>query len=135
MDNSESNFERIIREAYSEVNQQTEINKYTFDNGDTMLHVVTIWQKESDALEIHFIARKDLPKLYIGKADADKKWEVPPATHPFLSLIDRKNIKIPFQWNNEIFDSGVYMIQYLSLIHICRCRRYAVCRSRWSPYH
>eukprot|EP00826_Nyctotherus_ovalis_P032445 TRINITY_DN26158_c0_g1_i1.p1 TRINITY_DN26158_c0_g1~~TRINITY_DN26158_c0_g1_i1.p1 ORF type:complete len:252 (+),score=57.77 TRINITY_DN26158_c0_g1_i1:202-957(+) len=27
-------------------------------------------------------------------------------------------------------------IQYLlSLIHICRCRRYAVCRSRWSPYH
>eukprot|EP00826_Nyctotherus_ovalis_P026204 TRINITY_DN2046_c0_g3_i3.p2 TRINITY_DN2046_c0_g3~~TRINITY_DN2046_c0_g3_i3.p2 ORF type:complete len:119 (-),score=33.96 TRINITY_DN2046_c0_g3_i3:21-377(-) len=26
-------------------------------------------------------------------------------------------------------------IEYLSLIHICRCRRYAVCRSRWSPYH
>eukprot|EP00826_Nyctotherus_ovalis_P012304 TRINITY_DN13238_c0_g1_i1.p1 TRINITY_DN13238_c0_g1~~TRINITY_DN13238_c0_g1_i1.p1 ORF type:complete len:247 (-),score=57.15 TRINITY_DN13238_c0_g1_i1:8-748(-) len=25
--------------------------------------------------------------------------------------------------------------QELSLIHICRCRRYAVCRSRWSPYH
>eukprot|EP00826_Nyctotherus_ovalis_P056840 TRINITY_DN7753_c0_g2_i1.p1 TRINITY_DN7753_c0_g2~~TRINITY_DN7753_c0_g2_i1.p1 ORF type:complete len:260 (+),score=38.63 TRINITY_DN7753_c0_g2_i1:444-1223(+) len=24
-------------------------------------------------------------------------------------------------------------ILYLSLIHICRCRRYAVCRSRWSP--
>eukprot|EP00826_Nyctotherus_ovalis_P026770 TRINITY_DN20879_c0_g1_i1.p1 TRINITY_DN20879_c0_g1~~TRINITY_DN20879_c0_g1_i1.p1 ORF type:complete len:188 (-),score=32.18 TRINITY_DN20879_c0_g1_i1:12-575(-) len=27
------------------------------------------------------------------------------------------------------------LIQLLSLIHICRCRRYAVCRSRWSPYH
>eukprot|EP00826_Nyctotherus_ovalis_P062829 TRINITY_DN9152_c0_g1_i8.p1 TRINITY_DN9152_c0_g1~~TRINITY_DN9152_c0_g1_i8.p1 ORF type:complete len:185 (-),score=26.43 TRINITY_DN9152_c0_g1_i8:14-568(-) len=26
-------------------------------------------------------------------------------------------------------------ISKLSLIHICRCRRYAVCRSRWSPYH
>ena len=26
-------------------------------------------------------------------------------------------------------------ILYLSLIHIWRCRRYAVCRSRWSPYH
>ena len=25
--------------------------------------------------------------------------------------------------------------QALSLIHIWRCRRYAVCRSRWSPYH
>ena len=24
---------------------------------------------------------------------------------------------------------------HLSLIHIWRCRRYAVCRSRWSPYH
>ena len=25
--------------------------------------------------------------------------------------------------------------QYLSLIHIWRCRRYSLCRSRWSPYH
>ena len=24
---------------------------------------------------------------------------------------------------------------FLSLIHICRCRRYSLCRSRWSPYH
>eukprot|EP00826_Nyctotherus_ovalis_P025415 TRINITY_DN196_c0_g1_i17.p1 TRINITY_DN196_c0_g1~~TRINITY_DN196_c0_g1_i17.p1 ORF type:complete len:257 (-),score=77.66 TRINITY_DN196_c0_g1_i17:27-797(-) len=30
---------------------------------------------------------------------------------------------------------GFMTIQALSLIHICRCRRYAVCRSRWSPYH
>eukprot|EP00826_Nyctotherus_ovalis_P004109 TRINITY_DN10851_c0_g2_i5.p1 TRINITY_DN10851_c0_g2~~TRINITY_DN10851_c0_g2_i5.p1 ORF type:complete len:234 (+),score=68.67 TRINITY_DN10851_c0_g2_i5:188-889(+) len=27
------------------------------------------------------------------------------------------------------------LVNELSLIHICRCRRYAVCRSRWSPYH
>eukprot|EP00826_Nyctotherus_ovalis_P004143 TRINITY_DN10865_c0_g1_i4.p1 TRINITY_DN10865_c0_g1~~TRINITY_DN10865_c0_g1_i4.p1 ORF type:complete len:100 (+),score=22.23 TRINITY_DN10865_c0_g1_i4:144-443(+) len=25
--------------------------------------------------------------------------------------------------------------KYLSLIHICRCRRIERCRSRWSPYH
>ena len=25
--------------------------------------------------------------------------------------------------------------QNLSLIHIWRCRRYSLCRSRWSPYH
>ena len=25
--------------------------------------------------------------------------------------------------------------QMLSLIHIWRCRRYSLCRSRWSPYH
>ena len=29
----------------------------------------------------------------------------------------------------------VKYILNLSLIHIWRCRRYAVCRSRWSPYH
>ena len=28
-----------------------------------------------------------------------------------------------------------YFSLKLSLIHIWRCRRYAVCRSRWSPYH
>ena len=27
------------------------------------------------------------------------------------------------------------MPQILSLIHILRCRRYSLCRSRWSPYH
>ena len=26
-------------------------------------------------------------------------------------------------------------MSYLSLIHICRCRRSTLCRSRWSPYH
>eukprot|EP00826_Nyctotherus_ovalis_P031782 TRINITY_DN2552_c0_g5_i1.p1 TRINITY_DN2552_c0_g5~~TRINITY_DN2552_c0_g5_i1.p1 ORF type:complete len:557 (-),score=100.66 TRINITY_DN2552_c0_g5_i1:17-1687(-) len=31
--------------------------------------------------------------------------------------------------------SYVATVVILSLIHICRCRRYAVCRSRWSPYH
>ena len=25
--------------------------------------------------------------------------------------------------------------QVLSLIHICRCRRYSLCRSRWSAFH
>ena len=29
----------------------------------------------------------------------------------------------------KLFDFG------LSLIHIWRCRRYSLCRSRWSPYH
>eukprot|EP00826_Nyctotherus_ovalis_P033887 TRINITY_DN2767_c0_g2_i3.p1 TRINITY_DN2767_c0_g2~~TRINITY_DN2767_c0_g2_i3.p1 ORF type:complete len:159 (-),score=9.92 TRINITY_DN2767_c0_g2_i3:28-504(-) len=36
--------------------------------------------------------------------------------------------------DKESFDDWVRNIR-LSLIHICRCRRYAVCRSRWSPYH
>ena len=28
-----------------------------------------------------------------------------------------------------------YLCRNLSLIHIWRCRRYSLCRSRWSPYH
>eukprot|EP00826_Nyctotherus_ovalis_P028583 TRINITY_DN22568_c0_g1_i2.p1 TRINITY_DN22568_c0_g1~~TRINITY_DN22568_c0_g1_i2.p1 ORF type:complete len:235 (+),score=34.30 TRINITY_DN22568_c0_g1_i2:173-877(+) len=28
---------------------------------------------------------------------------------------------------------NIHLASKLSLIHICRCRRYAVCRSRWSP--
>ena len=28
-----------------------------------------------------------------------------------------------------------YSVVNLSLIHIWRCRRYSLCRSRWSPYH
>ena len=30
---------------------------------------------------------------------------------------------------------GFGMHPHLSLIHISRCRRYEVCRSRWSPKH
>eukprot|EP00826_Nyctotherus_ovalis_P043830 TRINITY_DN466_c0_g1_i8.p1 TRINITY_DN466_c0_g1~~TRINITY_DN466_c0_g1_i8.p1 ORF type:complete len:119 (-),score=46.28 TRINITY_DN466_c0_g1_i8:22-378(-) len=29
----------------------------------------------------------------------------------------------------------VLIVLFLSLIHICRCRRLLTCRSRWSPYH
>jgi len=32
-------------------------------------------------------------------------------------------------------DEDLVAVHCLSLIHISRCRRYAVCRSRWSPYH
>ena len=28
-----------------------------------------------------------------------------------------------------------WLKEHLSLIHIWRCRRYSLCRSRWSPYH
>ena len=36
----------------------------------------------------------------------------------------------------ELFDFwGNRYVYYLSLIHIWRCRRSTLCRSRWSPYH
>ena len=52
-------------------------------------------------------------------------------------------IKICRGWNSNTQPSACGAIALahrrllvkLSLIHIWRCRRYAVCRSRWSPYH
>ena len=36
----------------------------------------------------------------------------------------------------KVFDNRVICeVSILSLIHIWRCRRYSLCRSRWSPYH
>ena len=35
-----------------------------------------------------------------------------------------------YLWSNWSF-----FVKYLSLIHIWRCRRSTLCRSRWSPYH
>eukprot|EP00826_Nyctotherus_ovalis_P054004 TRINITY_DN7052_c0_g2_i11.p1 TRINITY_DN7052_c0_g2~~TRINITY_DN7052_c0_g2_i11.p1 ORF type:complete len:184 (+),score=49.19 TRINITY_DN7052_c0_g2_i11:1647-2198(+) len=54
-----------------------------------------------------------------------------------LLLHDSEEINQYFISNDllaPLFDI-IKMNRDLSLIHICRCRRYAVCRSRWSPYH
>ena len=39
--------------------------------------------------------------------------------------------KLPF----ILFSFVSLLLMRLSLIHIWRCRRYSLCRSRWSPYH
>eukprot|EP00826_Nyctotherus_ovalis_P025508 TRINITY_DN19783_c0_g1_i1.p1 TRINITY_DN19783_c0_g1~~TRINITY_DN19783_c0_g1_i1.p1 ORF type:complete len:165 (+),score=43.73 TRINITY_DN19783_c0_g1_i1:299-793(+) len=38
-------------------------------------------------------------------------------------------------YNHTTLSSLAPEPMYLSLIHICRCRRIERCRSRWSPYH
>eukprot|EP00826_Nyctotherus_ovalis_P006856 TRINITY_DN11673_c0_g1_i2.p1 TRINITY_DN11673_c0_g1~~TRINITY_DN11673_c0_g1_i2.p1 ORF type:complete len:315 (-),score=71.65 TRINITY_DN11673_c0_g1_i2:20-964(-) len=48
-----------------------------------------------------------------------------------LLRVTRKNLSMTKEYNKI----ALSMMYKLSLIHICRCRRYAVCRSRWSPYH
>ena len=40
-----------------------------------------------------------------------------------------------FYQKSSLEPSAQVNLKPLSLIHIWRCRRYAVCRSRWSPYH
>ena len=62
----------------------------------------------------------------------------------------RRSITYHYSLQTQIIHLGytrnnaIYMILYvvffvsgieLSLIHIWRCRRYSLCRSRWSPYH
>eukprot|EP00826_Nyctotherus_ovalis_P059503 TRINITY_DN8281_c0_g1_i2.p1 TRINITY_DN8281_c0_g1~~TRINITY_DN8281_c0_g1_i2.p1 ORF type:complete len:133 (-),score=15.14 TRINITY_DN8281_c0_g1_i2:23-379(-) len=46
------------------------------------------------------------------------------------NIMSRSMVQMPL---DDIIQANP--IKSLSLIHICRCRRYAVCRSRWSPYH
>ena len=38
-------------------------------------------------------------------------------------------------WWRNLFRKDVVYLHTLSLIHIWRCRRSTLCRSRWSPYH
>eukprot|EP00826_Nyctotherus_ovalis_P022749 TRINITY_DN17579_c0_g1_i2.p1 TRINITY_DN17579_c0_g1~~TRINITY_DN17579_c0_g1_i2.p1 ORF type:complete len:129 (-),score=5.22 TRINITY_DN17579_c0_g1_i2:10-396(-) len=49
-----------------------------------------------------------------------------------LTLLDREDTCKELE---QYFFVSTVVPMGLSLIHICRCRRYAVCRSRWSPYH
>eukprot|EP00826_Nyctotherus_ovalis_P061968 TRINITY_DN8885_c0_g1_i1.p2 TRINITY_DN8885_c0_g1~~TRINITY_DN8885_c0_g1_i1.p2 ORF type:complete len:179 (-),score=35.03 TRINITY_DN8885_c0_g1_i1:8-544(-) len=54
------------------------------------------------------------------------------ASYEHLSIILTHGDKLS---SHELEEAIARMTTELSLIHICRCRRYAVCRSRWSPYH
>ena len=40
-----------------------------------------------------------------------------------------------FEWSRVLDPLSCGCVDNLSLIHIWRCRRYSLCRSRWSPYH
>ena len=63
------------------------------------------------------------PRLeFLQHVDALQMW-----TFTFLSFLYLDSY--PTIWFRlQIFEN-------LSLIHIWRCRRYSLCRSRWSPYH
>eukprot|EP00826_Nyctotherus_ovalis_P019336 TRINITY_DN15947_c0_g1_i1.p1 TRINITY_DN15947_c0_g1~~TRINITY_DN15947_c0_g1_i1.p1 ORF type:complete len:165 (+),score=30.53 TRINITY_DN15947_c0_g1_i1:100-594(+) len=58
---------------------------------------------------------------------------------PYNKLLkNQRKVSTPYKKGNRIMVRNVKardVSKDLSLIHICRCRRYAVCRSRWSPYH
>eukprot|EP00826_Nyctotherus_ovalis_P034533 TRINITY_DN2888_c0_g2_i6.p2 TRINITY_DN2888_c0_g2~~TRINITY_DN2888_c0_g2_i6.p2 ORF type:complete len:130 (-),score=13.23 TRINITY_DN2888_c0_g2_i6:14-403(-) len=62
---------------------------------------------------------------------------VPPNMNCFFSLAEYCFSTNKLSENTMILSPrpSCFVIKYLSLIHICRCRRIERCRSRWSPYH
>eukprot|EP00826_Nyctotherus_ovalis_P017842 TRINITY_DN15276_c0_g1_i7.p1 TRINITY_DN15276_c0_g1~~TRINITY_DN15276_c0_g1_i7.p1 ORF type:complete len:243 (-),score=73.91 TRINITY_DN15276_c0_g1_i7:15-743(-) len=78
----------------------------------------------------------ELSKFHTVKKDKDDILE---RIQKSLTLLVQKHRKL-FERNltEDIRTkraSAYYIVAYLSLIHICRCRRLLTCRSRWSPYH
>ena len=81
----------------------------------------------------------DLPKLL--------RWHPPREFWPWLTIPFIKfkscsttvaSFRSPLlsadKWQSTAVDTQCSVLS-LSLIHIWRCRRYSLCRSRWSPYH
>eukprot|EP00826_Nyctotherus_ovalis_P002229 TRINITY_DN10427_c0_g1_i1.p1 TRINITY_DN10427_c0_g1~~TRINITY_DN10427_c0_g1_i1.p1 ORF type:complete len:403 (-),score=69.35 TRINITY_DN10427_c0_g1_i1:12-1220(-) len=73
------------------------------------------------------------------KKDRDLRIQLPELlAHPWFHATHIAVEKPKAERKDEAKDNTsdkIKQLLKLSLIHICRCRRYAVCRSRWSPYH
>ena len=69
------------------------------------------------------------------KREPSCSWWECKLVQPFWKTVWRylRKLYIELPYDPAIPLLGIY--PDLSLIHIWRCRRYAVCRSRWSPYH
>ena len=59
------------------------------------------------------------------------------STQPCIFLGSLNRVPALIGWGNggNITSAGWQVTLCLSLIHIWRCRRSTLCRSRWSPYH
>ena len=125
-------------------------NKFIKSNGNLEIEIVVIG------------ARRDNPKCNPGKVEIvrdifdvlDKEIDVvveliggvEVARELILKAIRNKkhvvtaNKAVIFNHGDEIIKEAKAILDVedvitLSLIHICRCRRSTLCRSRWSPYH
>eukprot|EP00826_Nyctotherus_ovalis_P063570 TRINITY_DN9325_c0_g2_i6.p1 TRINITY_DN9325_c0_g2~~TRINITY_DN9325_c0_g2_i6.p1 ORF type:complete len:140 (-),score=26.21 TRINITY_DN9325_c0_g2_i6:22-441(-) len=94
------------------------------------------------------ISEEELQEM-IERADSNGDQQV--TADDFYNIMTKKTFPcITLRFRTMIQQIDFFLISYishispffrgfgvlgLSLIHICRCRRYAVCRSRWSPYH
>eukprot|EP00826_Nyctotherus_ovalis_P012783 TRINITY_DN13405_c0_g1_i14.p1 TRINITY_DN13405_c0_g1~~TRINITY_DN13405_c0_g1_i14.p1 ORF type:complete len:509 (-),score=101.70 TRINITY_DN13405_c0_g1_i14:20-1546(-) len=86
-----------------------------------------IFRKYAENIEMINPELSSNQDLVEALADFEKAWEKGKSY-----LLDPSTTKMLVGFSEYIEELTE---KYLSLIHICRCRRYAVCRSRWSPYH
>ena len=82
--------------------------------------------KEINALEAKAYGQKECFEAGVNFARTEGIVPAPEATHAVKGAIDAA---LECKKNGES-----KTILFLSLIHICRCRRSTLCRSRWSPY-
>ena len=94
-----------------------------------------------------FLVGYNLVKSFFLKEEVDEKYLDPMLIYMVISVFlgARFGEVFFYQWGYyqnhlieillPIQESSNSSILGLSLIHIWRCRRYSLCRSRWSPYH
>eukprot|EP00826_Nyctotherus_ovalis_P014107 TRINITY_DN13896_c0_g2_i2.p1 TRINITY_DN13896_c0_g2~~TRINITY_DN13896_c0_g2_i2.p1 ORF type:complete len:141 (-),score=42.17 TRINITY_DN13896_c0_g2_i2:22-444(-) len=122
--------------------------KKNFDKSKVMFMISNV-QFASGLMKAKAVLQKEegYSEVRVPQAKPRAPGEVLGCTSPFLDLPhvyeDTNDATIVFLSDGRfhiestmLFNPVQKYYQYtLSLIHICRCRRYAVCRSRWSPYH
>eukprot|EP00826_Nyctotherus_ovalis_P050167 TRINITY_DN6122_c0_g1_i14.p2 TRINITY_DN6122_c0_g1~~TRINITY_DN6122_c0_g1_i14.p2 ORF type:complete len:340 (+),score=77.55 TRINITY_DN6122_c0_g1_i14:1099-2118(+) len=77
--------------------------------------------------------RNTIPLNKVISSCKDRAKAVLSNAKPFSSNALYFSEEFPLENKNKNKEKVNPAVAYLSLIHICRCRRYAVCRSRWSP--
>ena len=90
-----------------------------------------------EALVVNSPDLPDPSRIHVGRTKRTKIFSVL-AGLPTLTKFPQSSFSEHWSFNTCInLEENLITVsaKNLSLIHIWRCRRYAVCRSRWSPYH
>eukprot|EP00826_Nyctotherus_ovalis_P027790 TRINITY_DN21751_c0_g1_i4.p1 TRINITY_DN21751_c0_g1~~TRINITY_DN21751_c0_g1_i4.p1 ORF type:complete len:103 (+),score=29.15 TRINITY_DN21751_c0_g1_i4:84-392(+) len=79
--------------------------------------------------------REQVRRMYLGEIRSDITFIDSIDKQSAILIIDPNSCRLTSRTDSLVtsFDTLSNNSVRLSLIHICRCRRYAVCRSRWSP--
>ena len=122
--------------------QYLELCQHILEHGEDRIDRTGTGTKSVFGYQMRFDLREGFPllttkKVYFKAVVEELLWFLTGSTN--IQPLVEKNVRIWNEWPFEAYkQSKEYAgedMQALTHIHICRCRRYAVCRSRWSPYH